>query len=149
MGAKALLFADEDDLVDLKGKLNDALPFLSQFTQTTNLITFFKQVNTDFRTTPRETNAQTESLIQAIPALTLIVAQAIDRLGRPGTPPSPSVTSLFNAGSELNIYINYDRGRIFLVTAHAPSDKFNGQAIERLRQLVRENKPRCPALMSD
>ena len=40
MGAKALLFADEDDLVDLKGKLDDALPFLSQFTQTTNLSRF-------------------------------------------------------------------------------------------------------------
>ena len=146
MGAKALLFADEDDLVDLKGKLDDALPFLSQFTQTTNLITFFEQVNTDFRTTPRETNAQTESLIQAIPALTRIVAQAIDCLGRPGTPPSPSVTSLFNAGSETNIYINYDRGRIFLVTAHAPSDKFNGQAIERLRQLVRETQTEVPGL---
>ena len=146
MGAKALLFADEDDLVDLKGKLDDALPFLSQFTQTTNLITFFEQVNTDFRTTPRETNAQTESLIQAIPALTRIVAQAIDCLGRPGTPPSPSVTSLFNAGSETNIYINYDHGRIFLVTAHAPSDKFNGQAIERLRQLVRETQTEVPGL---
>ncbi len=146
MGAKALLFADEDDLVDLKGKLDDALPFLSQFTQTTNLITFFEQVNTDFRTTPRETNAQTESLIQAIPALTRVVAQAIDCLGRPGTPPSPSVTSLFNAGSETNIYVNYDHGRIFLVTAHAPSDKFNGQAIERLRQLVRETQTEVPGL---
>ncbi len=146
MGAKALLFADEDDLVELKAKLDDALPFLRQFTRTTNLITFFEQINTDFRTAPRETNAQTESLIQAMPALTRIVTQAADCLGRPGTPPSPSVTSLFNAGSETNIYVVFDRGRIFLVTAHAPSDKLNGQAIERLRQLVRETQTEVPGL---
>src|ERR1017187_4864534 len=145
MGAKALLFADEDDLVGLKTKLDDALPFLRQFTRTTNLITFFEQVNTDFRTT-RETNAQTESLIQAMPALTRIVTQAADCLGRPGTPPSPSVTSLFNAGSETNTYVTFDHGRIFLVAAHAPSDKLNGQAIERLRQLVRETQTEVPGL---
>ncbi len=146
MGAKALLFADEDDLVGLKKELDDALPFLRQFTRTTNLITFFEQINTDFRTTPRETNAQTESLIQAMPALTRIVTQATDCLGRPGTPPSPSVTSLFFAGSETNIYITFDHGRIFLVTAHAPSDKLNGKAIERLRRLVGETQTEVPGL---
>ncbi len=140
MGAKALLFADDDDLVGLKKELDDALPFLRQFTRATNLITFFEQVNTAFRTAPRETNAQTESLIQAIPALTRIVTQTTDCLGRPGTPPPPSVTSLFLAGGETNIYITFARGRIFLVTAHAPSDELNGKAIERLRQLVGETQ---------
>jgi hypothetical protein len=38
MGAKALLFADEKDLVGLKTKLEDALPFIRRFTPTTNLI---------------------------------------------------------------------------------------------------------------
>jgi hopanoid biosynthesis associated RND transporter like protein HpnN len=146
MGAKALLFAGEDDLVGLKKELDDALPFIGQFTRTTNLITFFEQVNTDFRTAPRETNAQTESLIQAMPALTRIVKQATDCLGRPGTPPSPSVASLFLAGSETNIYVTFDQGRIFLVTAHAPSDKLNGEAIERLRQLARETQTEVPGL---
>ncbi|MGA9451982.1 MAG: MMPL family transporter [Verrucomicrobiia bacterium] len=146
MGAKALLFADEDDLVELKEKLDDALPFLRQFTRTTNLITFFEQVNTDFRTAPRETNAQTESLIQAIPALTRIVTQATDCLGRPGTPPAPSVTSLFNAGSETNIYVTFDHGRIFLVTAHAPASSLNNEAIERLRELIRETQTEVPGL---
>jgi len=146
MGAKALLFADEGDLVELKQKLDDALPFIRQFTPTTNLISFFEQVNTDFRTAPRETNAQTESLVQALPALTRIVTQATDSLKRPGTPPSPSVTSLFNAGSETNIYITYDHGRIFLVEAHAPSAELNSAAIERLRQLIRETQTEVPGL---
>ena len=128
MGAKALLFADEEDLVELKEKLDDTLPFIRQFTPTTNLDLFFEQVNTAFRTAPRETNAQTESLVQALPALTRIVTQATDSLGRPGTPPSPSVASLFNAGSETNIYITFDHGRIFLVRAFVPNAETNGPA---------------------
>ena len=101
MGAKALLFVpDKDDLVELKKSLNDDLPFIHQFTRTTNLVSFFDQINTAFRTAPRETNAQTESLVQALPALTRIVKQATASLQMAGTPPSPGVASLFDAGSE-------------------------------------------------
>jgi len=146
MGAKALLFADEEDLVELKKVLEDTLPFIRRFTPTTNLISFFEQVNTCFRTAPRETNAQTESLVQALPALTRIVTQAGDSLSRPGTPPSPSVASLFNAGAETNIYLTYDRGRIFLVKSHAPTNELNSAAIERLRQLMQETQNEVPGL---
>jgi hypothetical protein len=98
MGAKALLFADKEDLVELKTTLHDDLPFILQFTRTTNLVSFFEQINTAFRTAPRETNAQTESLVQALPALTRIVTQATAGLQMTGTPPSPGVASLFSAG---------------------------------------------------
>ena len=83
MGAKALLFVPEKDLGNLKKMLQDDSPFIRQFTQTTNLISFFEQINTAFRTAPRETNAQTESLIQSLPALTRIVTQADASLNRP------------------------------------------------------------------
>ena len=63
-----------------------------------------------------------------------------------GTPPSPGVSSLFSAGSETNIYINYAQGRIFLVTAHAPTSDLSSDAIERLRQLVRETQAEVPGL---
>jgi uncharacterized protein len=146
MGAKALLFADVEDLKGLKGKLDEVLPFIRRFTPTTNLISFFEQVNTVFRTAPRETNAQTKSLIQALPALTRIVTQAADCLGRPGTPPSPSVASLFNAGSETNTYLTYSQGRIFLVRSRASSDELRGKAVERLRQLIQETQNEVPGL---
>jgi hopanoid biosynthesis associated RND transporter like protein HpnN len=164
MGAKALLFVDVEDLVGLKKKIDDALPFIRQFTPTTNLISFFEQVNTAFRTAPRETNAQTESLIQALPALTRIVRQTTDSLIQPGAPP-PSVAALFIAGNETNTYITYNQGRIFLVRAYVPNvetndpvadrlprpvkqtqDELNGHAIDRLRQLLRETQGEVPGL---
>jgi uncharacterized protein len=146
MGAKALLFADAEDLIGLKAKLDEVLPFIRRFTPTTNLISFFEQVNTVFRTAPREADARTESLIQALPALTRIVRQAADSLERPGTPPSPSVASLFNAGSETNTYLTYNQGRIFLVRSRAPRNELIGAAIERLRQLIQETKGEVPGL---
>ncbi len=146
MGAKALLFASTNDLVELKQKLDDALPVIREFTPTTNLISFFEQVNTTFRTAPRDTNAQTESLVQAIPALTTIVKQATDSLELGGTPPPPSVSSLFSAGSETNIYITYDHGRYFLVRARAQNDALTIPAIERLRQLIKQTQDEVPGL---
>src|SRR5271170_2077094 len=46
MGAKALLFAPEADLGSLKNALQDDLPFIRKFTQTTNLVSFFDEINT-------------------------------------------------------------------------------------------------------
>src|SRR5476651_897523 len=73
MGAKALLFVPESDLRNLKKTLQDDAPFISQFTEATNLVSLFDKVNWQFGHAKRETNAQTESLIQSLPALTRIV----------------------------------------------------------------------------
>ncbi|MEI9865162.1 MAG: MMPL family transporter [Limisphaerales bacterium] len=148
MGAKALLFVPEKDLIGLKKTLSDVSPFIEKFTQTTNLVSFFDQINTAFRTAPREANAQTDSLIQSLPALTRIVTQADESLKRPGTPPSPGVTALFDAGDEAvrNTYITFDHGKIFLVTAHAPIHDLNGKAVERIRKLIQETQVEVPGL---
>jgi uncharacterized protein len=148
MGAKALLFVPESDLGNLKKTLADDAPFIRQFTQTTNLVSFFEQINTAFRTASRETNAQNESLIQSLPALTRIVTQADASLNQPGTPPSPGVTSLFDAGDQAvrQTYITFANGKIFLVTAHAPIHDLNGNAVERIRQLIGETQSEVPGL---
>jgi hopanoid biosynthesis associated RND transporter like protein HpnN len=148
MGAKALLFVPETDLENLKKTLRDDASFIRQFTQTTNLVSFFEQINTAFSTAPRETNAETESLIQSLPALTRIVTQADASLNRPGTPPSPGITALFDAGDDAvrKTYITFNNGKIFLVTAHAPIHDLNGKAVERLRQLIQETQGEVPGL---
>ena len=157
MGTNALLFASKTDLEELKTMLRAAQPFIRQFTQTTNLISFFEQMNTAFRTAPRETNADTDALINSLPALTRIVSQATYALQHSGTPPSPNVMALFG-GDESGVlanYITFAKGRIFLLTTHPPTiatnaaesqDSFNGRAIDRLRELVQQTKFEVPGV---
>ncbi|HEY5298740.1 MAG TPA: MMPL family transporter [Verrucomicrobiae bacterium] len=142
MGAKALLLASDSDLVSLEKTLQDDLPFIRQFTQTTNLVSFFEQINTEFRTARRSANSQTESLAGALPALTRIVNEARDDLEMPGTPPSPGVTTLFDTNTEdaAQSYLAFAKGKIFLVTAHAASEDLNSKAVERIRQLIKKTQ---------
>lgn len=148
MGTKALLFFPESDLADLTATLKDYRPFLIRFTQATNLTSLFSMVCTQFRTAKRETNAENQSLVKALPALERIVRQAKDSLLRPGTPPSPGITALFDASGEAEqqMYITFGGGRIYLVTAQAPTEELNGDAVVRLRQLVAETKVEVPGL---
>src|SRR6266496_3991444 len=124
LGAKALLFVPEKDLGELKQQLKDYRPFIEQFTHTTNLVSLFSMVNTQFRTAKPEKNAETESLVKALPAVERIVAQATDSLRHSGTAPSPGITALFNPGedAEQQIYVTFAKGRIYLVTSQAPRD---------------------------
>jgi hypothetical protein len=140
MGTKALFFVPENDLATIQTTLHDDLPFIRQFTQTTNLVSLFEQINTAFRTAPRESNTQTTSLIQALPVLTRILTQAGSCLQMPGQPPSPGVAALFGAGDVSDTYITFNHGWIFLLTAHAPGTALNSSAIERLRQLIKETQ---------
>jgi hypothetical protein len=142
MGNKALLFVPENDLAGLRDTLKNDLPFIEKFSQTTNLVSFFELANTQFRTASRETNAQNDALVKSLPALDRILQQAQESLERPGTPPSPGVTALFDTGDEATAgtYITFNHGKIFLVTAHAPSDELNGDAVERIRELVQQTK---------
>jgi hopanoid biosynthesis associated RND transporter like protein HpnN len=148
MGSKALLFVPEKDLAGLRDTLKSDLPFIQKFTLTTNLISFFDQINTQFRTAKRETNAQNEALVQSLPALDRILQQARESMVRPGTPPSPGVTALFNAGEEASsqTYITFNHGKIFLVTAHPPRGDLCNAAIERIRTLMLETKNEVPGV---
>lgn len=138
LGKKALQFVPEADLGEMRKLLGDYRPFIEQFTRTTNLVSFFSMVNTQFRTAKPEENAQTTALIQALPALERIVVQAADSLPRSGAPPSPGINALFGAGEEAEqqIYITFARGQIYLVTAQAARGDLNPAAVARLRELV-------------
>ena len=138
----------ESDLADLNQTLKDFRPFIAQFTHTTNLVSLFNMVCAQFRTAKQETNAENESLVKALPALERIVTQATDSLRRPGTPPSPGITALFDPGEEAEqqMYITFAKGRIYLVTAQAPTEDLNNAAVVRMRQLVAETKAEVPGL---
>jgi hypothetical protein len=138
LGSKALLFVSEEDLAALKQRLQDYQPFIKPFTQTTNLVSLFDMINTQFRTAKPEENQQNASLVRTLPALERIVSQATASLKRSGTPPSPGVFALFDAGreAEQSVYITFADGRIYLATAQALTANLNREAMERMRELL-------------
>lgn len=171
MGTKALYFVPEDDLEGVETALSSELPVIEQFTLTSNLPTFFEQVNTMFRTSPAGTNAQTDSLIQSLPLLSDILDQATTAMKTSGKPPSPGVASLFSTNNPSAIYVTFDSNTVFVLTTHPPvsesatklptiwslfkdsispptanSGDVTGDAIDRLRQLIRETQLQVPGI---
>src|SRR5581483_8102449 len=137
--AETNLFTDVLYRKDFKQTLANYLPFVQRFTTATNLDSLFAMVNSQFLHAKRETNAENDALVKAIPMLDAIIKQATDALRRPGTPPSPGVTALFGASDD-DIYITFATGRVYLVTAHAPSEDKNDDAVERLRTLASQTQ---------
>lgn len=148
MGPKALLFLPEATLVELRQTLRDYRPFIQNFSHATNLYSLFRLVNKQFLSASLKPEAETESMIKAIPALERIIRQAADCLNRPGMPPSPGITALFGGGDEAEQgqYITYDHGHIYLVTMHAVDDDSEFDTVERLRALVRATQREVPGV---
>jgi hopanoid biosynthesis associated RND transporter like protein HpnN len=148
LGRKALLFLGEDDLSELQNTLKDFRPFVSQFAKATNLNSIFSLINQQFRTARQESNAENASLVRALPALRRIVDQADEALKRSGVPPSPGITALFDPNQESadKIYITSGKGQIYIVDAKAKTEDLNEDAVERLRQLVKETEIEVPGL---
>jgi uncharacterized protein len=148
LGPKALLFVPEADLKELLKQLIDYRPFIGQFTEATNLDSFFRLINKQIRTAKHESNAENSALLGAIPALQRIVAQATDTLSRPGRPVSPGVDALFGAGAEAQqrMYITFSTNRIYLVTARARSGQLVPEAVKRMRTLLAETETEVPGL---
>ena len=148
LGKKALLFLSETNLVELKSALSDYKPFLQQFASASNLVSLFAQVNTQIRTSSREQNAQTDSMLKAMPALERILRRAEQSLAHEGMPPSPGIDALFGAGEEAERekYITFAAGRIYLVTAKARTDELNEEAVTRFRELVRATSSEVPGV---
>lgn len=171
MGTKALFFVPDSDLEAIQKTLRNELPFIMQFTQTSNLSTFFEQINTMFRTASAGTNGQTDSLIQSLPLLTGILDQATTCMNTSGRPPSPGAASLFGTNNPADIYITTHSNQIFLLTTHppaaetattlptiwssikdsispqsGPSGDVTDDSIDRLRELIRETQMEVPGL---
>ena len=148
LGTKALQFATETNLVDTREMLHTARPFIEQFTQTTNLVSLFEQINRAFRTAKQEETPETRSLVKSLPALGRIVTQADNALIHPGVPPSPNVITLIDSSQDalLSSYLTFAKGRIFVVTAHAPNDDLTGDVVDRLRELVKQTRNEVPGV---
>ncbi|MBI1176674.1 MMPL family transporter [bacterium] len=148
LGDKALLFLPEKDLNDLRDQLKNYRPFLNNFTEATNLVSFINLLNRQIRTADRSASAKNDELVSALPAIRNILDQATDSLGRPGVPPSPGLAALFGGGKEAEsqMYITFADGNMYLVTVRARNGDVVNDAIERLRALIAETKLEVPGM---
>ncbi len=148
LGKKALLFAPEADLKDMRTAIKNYRPFIEEFTQATNLDSFFGLINRQFRNAKHEENAENNSLIGAIPALQRIIDEASVSLSLPGTPVSPGVDALFGGGQEAQerMYLTFATNRIYLITARARSGDLVPQAVKQMRQLIRQTAMEVPGI---
>ncbi len=148
LGPKALLFIPEDQLGQLKDTLGEYRPFIEKFSNSSNLTTLFQLINATIRATKGEGNAQTDSLLKALPALTRILQRATESLDRAGAPVSPGVDALFGAGEEAERekYVAIGNGRIFLVTAKARTEDLNSDAVDKFREVVAEVGKEVPGV---
>lgn len=148
LGNKALHLLSEARLQELHDQLTRYQPFLAALGNTTNLLSLFDQINTWFRTARNAPPERQQALLEALPALERILAQAEASLHRPGLPPSPGVTALFNSSEEAlhAQYLAYNHGRMFLVTTYPPSVDRERAAIARLREKVEETRREVPGV---
>jgi len=149
LGDKALLFLPEEELRALGNRLRDYQPFISNFTQASNLVSFFNLVNRQIRTSPGRSDAENKKLIETLSAIRKILEQATDSLARPGIPPSPGLAALFGGGDEAEsqMYITFANGNLYLVTARPIAADVTREAVIRLRQLIAETKLEVPGLV--
>jgi len=138
LGPKGFLFMEETNLVDLRNSLRDYRPVIEKFSATDNLVSLFRFLNRQFATAKSEANAENDSLVRMVPVLNRILTGAIDAIRRSGTPPSPGVEGFLGGDSEAQqqIYITYNKGRMFLLNAHAAREDLNMAAVKRLRELA-------------
>jgi len=148
LGKKALLFVPETNLFELKQTLGDYRQLVEQFSHTTNFTTLFDLINKRIRTSKREKNAETDTLLKVLPVLERIVTQAASSIQNPGTPPSPGVYALLAAGEEAEqrMYITFAQGKIYLCMARALRSDLRVEALQRLRELVAETQIEVPGL---
>jgi uncharacterized protein len=138
LGRKGLLLAPVAGLEHMRAALHEYRPFIGNFTQTTNFDSLFGLLNAQFRAAAVQTNANTTSLLQALPFLQRILEQAQLNMKLGGSPAGPEIESLFGGGlqAEQQIYVTFEQGHIYLLTVRPSSRAVKTEAIERLRQLI-------------
>jgi len=154
LGTKSLqLIKKMEDLRRLDDTLADSLPMIERFAQVTNLNSMVRSINREFRlsgksNTKTSTSAEDHPLAKSLPLLTSLLNQARASLHQAKPQVAPNVSSLMmgGVGSSGKEYLQFDEGRLFLVTAQPVSDEMEKPAVRRLRALVAEIRSQVPGV---
>ncbi len=140
MGPKALLFLPEEKLAELQQFLSMNRPLLQTFSQVSNLESMFALVNRQLRSLALTTTDSREGLAsQSLRALQQVVDGASDCIESRQMLLDPNLTTLFDASEEGNrheLYLTFDRDRVYVLTAQAKDPIREDAAIDHLRNWI-------------
>ena len=154
LGSKSLqLIKKMEDLQRLDDTLAESLPMIERFAQVTNLNAMVRSINHEFRLSGKsknneETRVEDHPLAKSLPLLTSLLNQARNSLLQAEPMVAPNVSSLMlgGVGSSGREYLQFDEGRLFLLTAQPVSDELEKPAVRRLRVLVADIRSKVPGV---
>ena len=144
MGPKALLFLPEETLDDLRRTLIENAPIIQTFSQVDSLPALFELVNRQLREAGATTNPPRAFLSGTLPVLRRIMEASSRSVSGTGGTPSPGVAAFF--GDRSSLYLTFASNQIYAVLANAASEAVEPQAVQRLRELVRETQSDVPGV---
>ena len=151
MGPKAMLFLPEDMLAELEQNLRTNQPLFQTYSQATNLDTLFALVNRQFRlheTTERGV-LKGDKLRRSLKLLQQVIDRAADAIESPHPPLAVNLATLFGdiqIGAQQELYLTFDRGRIFVVMTQARDSSRENAAIQQLRERIAETRSEVPGV---
>lgn len=151
MGPKALLFLPEETLAELQQDLRSYQPFLQDFSQATNLESFFALVNRQFRlrAPPLSEGPIDGAISGSLLTLRQVVDRASDCIESREVPLPPQITTLFGSRPEENgheLYLTFDRSRIYVLITQAKDSNREKAAIQQLRKWIARTQAEVPGV---
>jgi hopanoid biosynthesis associated RND transporter like protein HpnN len=154
LGSKSLqLIKKREDLQRLDDTLAESVPMIERFAQVTNLNAMVRSINHEFRWSGKsknneETRVEDHPLAKSLPLLTSLLNQASNSLLQAEPMVAPNVSSLMlgGVGSSGREYLQFDEGRLFLLTTQPVSDELEKPALRRLRILVADIRSKVPGV---
>ena len=151
MGPKALLFLPEENLAELQRNLRTHQPLFRTFSQATNLDTLFALVNRQFRllAAPPSEGGKNDTFFGSLLTLQRVVGGASNSIESRETPVAPNITTLFGSSQENTrheLYLTFDRGRVYVVITQAKDPSQEKAAIKQLRKWIAQTRLEVPGV---
>jgi uncharacterized protein len=150
MGPKALLFLPEETLAELKRNLWANQTWFRTFSKAINLETLVDLVNQQFSHFASITaRPDVGTLSRLLTTLRWVVDSASQCIESREIPLAPSLTTLFDSNQETNrheVYLTFDRGRIYVLMAQAKDPNQEKAAIDQLRQWIARTRQEVPGV---
>ncbi len=151
MGPKALLFLPEETLAELRQTLRTNQALLRTYSQATNLDTLFALVNRQFRLLDTKPSVEPKegSLNRSLLTLQRLLDRASDCIESRELPVAPNLAALFGGSrqdTQHELYLTFDRGRIYVVITQASDPSQERAAIRQLRKCIAQARSEVPGV---